>query len=517
MSIGDFATALLVASMCDTDTYKRVARKYAEHTFTTASPMYTTALLFSESLEAPASRRFGNWGVKPSELKETWKSHLAAIISNRVDGWDKIVLSLGDRLSEIGNIHEAHFCYMVCGYPISSPADPKTRIALLGCEHSDPSNRVLFTEEALAAFERTEAYEWAKRMGNRNAAIRSFQPYKLIYAMLLADLGQTEKSISFLDSIRLSSELRPSGPSEIRFVSLENLFDDTNALAIVCEEISRQLKSKFGPQVKYSRSFLKGENLEINISPNSSISRPSSSTENWSAESKVKTSKPKRMEGPSIVDQLSNHTNLHTPVPILQLNKEPLTALSDPDATFLSAKSNLMDITGYSMDGVVAHKAHERVAEANALAPVKEIPPETAVDSKLESPAPVSMMLTVNPPVVETRKTKKQVASGSVKSQPPEIMSTPQERRKPKASPATAPPVMMGEKAAKQHAAAPSSGGGGLGSSFKSWLIKKLNPDATECRLPEDNGGAYYDKERKRKSKTDFHSSLCSTAMSIPS
>jgi hypothetical protein len=46
---------------------------------------------------------------------------------------------------------------------------------------------------------------------------------------------------------------------------------------------------------------------------------------------------------------------------------------------------------------------------------------------------------------------------------------------------------------------APSSGGlGGL----KSWFIKKLNPDATECHLPESEEQPYYDKEKKRKSYT---------------
>jgi hypothetical protein len=34
---------------------------------------------------------------------------------------------------------------------------------------------------------------------------------------------------------------------------------------------------------------------------------------------------------------------------------------------------------------------------------------------------------------------------------------------------------------------------------MKSWLIKKLNPDAKECYLPENEEQPYYDENLKRK------------------
>jgi Sec23-binding domain of Sec16 len=474
MAIGDFATALLLASMCDTVTYKRVARKYAEHAYTTASPMYTTALLFSESLEAPSSRRPMNWGVKPGELKNTWKTHLAAIISNRVNGWDKIVLSLGDRLYEIGNVNEAHFCYMVCGYPITKPTDTKARIALLGCKHSHPSNLVLFTDEALAAYERTEAYEWAKRKGNRNASLRSFQPFKLIYAMLLADIGQIDKSKSFLKSIRLSTGVMPVHTSESNSFSVYDLFDDDCAFALVCDETRKQLTTKAEPKVKYSQSFLKGQKLKIQTGSDSTIGGMSQS----------KTPKPKRNEGPLQLDPLSAQDVLYTPAPTTQATNEPQTVLSDPDASYRSAKSNLLDVTGYSMG------------------PVDDAPPATVDIGKSE---PSSAALPPLAAVTETEESSRPETAANREAQNPQIVpqivATPQERRRPKSPPATAPPVMMGKKVEKPRTPAPASGGGGMGSSFKSWLIKKLNPNATQIHLPESNGEAYYDKDRKRKSK----------------
>ena len=191
ISCHEFATALLVASMCDAETYKRAAKEYAERAFAASSPMHTVAFLFSGCLQVPpaSTSKTDLWGVDPLELKLTWKQHLASIISNRTVGWDRIVLSLGDRLDEIGDCRSAHFCYMICGCPISNPISQDTRIALLGCNHNEKINLALMTDEALIAYERTEAYEWAKRRGNVNAAIQSFQPFKAVYAMLLADFG----------------------------------------------------------------------------------------------------------------------------------------------------------------------------------------------------------------------------------------------------------------------------------------------------------------------------------------
>ena len=263
ISVGDFATALLVASMCDPDTYKNVAQKYAESKFRIDSPMYTTALLFSGKLEAPSSRKSGNWGVKPDELRGNWKNHLAAIINNRTVGWDKIVLSLGDRLNEIGDIKEAHFCYMVCGYPITSPTDEETRAALLGCDHSDTRNRTLLTEESLVAYGRTEAYEWAKRQGNQDAYFATFRPFKLMYAMLLADDGQITQAQRYVQSIRLSTDIARSASSEIKKVSVSQMFDDDVAFELACNEIRQQLQSKDGPKLKYSELLLNGGSLDI--------------------------------------------------------------------------------------------------------------------------------------------------------------------------------------------------------------------------------------------------------------
>jgi hypothetical protein len=83
-----------------------------------------------------------------------------------------------------------------------------------------------------------------------------------------------------------------------------------------------------------------------------------------------------------------------------------------------------------------------------------------------------------------------------------------QQQQRPKSPPVTAPSVMMGKKTEEiPKTPAPASGrkaptkapNSGLFGGMKSYLIKKLNPDANECILPDNEEQAYFDKDLKRK------------------
>jgi hypothetical protein len=137
----------------------------------------TLTALFSGALEL--GKNHDNSRVTPREfwgrsdnndLISSWKHHLATIISNRTTGWEKVVTALEDELLINGNIAAAHFCYMVCGCQMSSPSS-NTRLTLVGCDCLVPLNVGLMTSEAIQSYERTEAFEWAKRRGNPTAAI----------------------------------------------------------------------------------------------------------------------------------------------------------------------------------------------------------------------------------------------------------------------------------------------------------------------------------------------------------
>jgi hypothetical protein len=60
----------------------------------------------------------------------------------------------------------------------------------------------LMTDKGIESFNRTEAYEWAKRRGNPDATITSLQGFKLAYAMILADFGFNEEAEVYVRSTR---------------------------------------------------------------------------------------------------------------------------------------------------------------------------------------------------------------------------------------------------------------------------------------------------------------------------
>jgi hypothetical protein len=191
-----YALALLIASMCDKITFQTsAARRFTEDVISPGTPLHTLTALFSGVLELGkphddsrlTPREF--WGnAERKNLISSWRHHFATIMGNRTTGWERLVKALGDRLLMNREISASHFCYMVSGCQISLPS-PKSRLTLVGCDCSLPGNTALMTVEAVQGYERTEAFEWAKRRGNPNAAIPAVQPFKLKYAMLLADFG----------------------------------------------------------------------------------------------------------------------------------------------------------------------------------------------------------------------------------------------------------------------------------------------------------------------------------------
>ena len=197
----NYALALVIASMCDPTTYRITARRFADETLPAGSPLHTATLLFSDNLEIPddeelldpygkRTRRKSFWydDATYGSLVENWREQLASIMCNPTAGWEKIVVSLGDRLLQLGQCHAAHVCYLVSFSSFGPPLKSTTRLALLGCDHRTPMNQMLMTPQSIQSFERTEAFEWARRRGNRKTHIPSL-PYKLRYAELLTNFG----------------------------------------------------------------------------------------------------------------------------------------------------------------------------------------------------------------------------------------------------------------------------------------------------------------------------------------
>lgn len=92
-------------------------------------------------------------------------------------------------------------------------------------------NRMLMTPQSIQSFERTEAFEWARRRGNRKTHIPSLQPFKLRYAELLADFGHEDLAREYLLSIRSCLGLNKKcdgkrGSTDIQFIDSLKMLDD---------------------------------------------------------------------------------------------------------------------------------------------------------------------------------------------------------------------------------------------------------------------------------------------------
>ena len=96
----------------------------------------------------------------------------------------------------------AHVCYLLCGCPIGTNWNLPTRLLLLGCDHNVPLNSELMTPESIESFLCTEAFEWARRRGNKRTCLQSLQTFKLRYAELLADFGYVNLAREYVVSIR---------------------------------------------------------------------------------------------------------------------------------------------------------------------------------------------------------------------------------------------------------------------------------------------------------------------------
>lgn len=244
----NYALALLIASK-DGATYQLVAKRFADEVLSAGSPLHTMALMLTNNLEIPPIESLLDpscdsfWcGESYDNLVSTWKYQLASILSNQAEGWAKIILALGDRLLQLGLYEAAHLCYLMSKCPIGVKPHFTTRVLLVGCDHEIPLHFMLMTPESIESFERTEAFEWARRRGNRRTCLPSFQPFKLRYAELLADFGHEDLAREYVLSIRKitgiglkkkspSSAVPSSGNAPVssydsKFIEELNVFED---------------------------------------------------------------------------------------------------------------------------------------------------------------------------------------------------------------------------------------------------------------------------------------------------
>ncbi|KNC85666.1 hypothetical protein SARC_02150 [Sphaeroforma arctica JP610] len=127
-----------------------------------------------------------------------WRENLCMLLSNRdsADGNNaKNILRLGDRLLDSGHIHGAHVCFMCAG---EEPAVlmPGARFTLIGKSFHDGD--LHFPD---CNIQLTEMYEYANALRNPRFTLPALQPFKLVHAARIADMGFVDQAVGPSEAI----------------------------------------------------------------------------------------------------------------------------------------------------------------------------------------------------------------------------------------------------------------------------------------------------------------------------
>lgn len=202
--------ALVLASQLGDQFYGDTVKQMAVKQLVAGSPLRTLCLLisgqpadvFSSDTTSSLIPGSANTFQQPVQIVvncmlDKWEENLAIITANRTEGDELVVIHLGDCLwKERGEVAAAHVCYLVAESDFE-PYSDSARLCLIGADHWK-SPRTYASPQAI---QRTEIYEYAKALGNSQFLLVPFQPYKIIYAYMLAEVGKVADSLKYCQAI----------------------------------------------------------------------------------------------------------------------------------------------------------------------------------------------------------------------------------------------------------------------------------------------------------------------------
>ncbi|KAK9068019.1 hypothetical protein SSX86_012130 [Deinandra increscens subsp. villosa] len=208
--------ALILAAQLGDQFYVDTVRTMALHQLVAGSPLRTLCLLIAGqpadvfSTDPPAgdaTTAAVNTFQQPTQAQlganamlDDWEENLAVITANRTKDDELVLIHLGDCLwKETSNIIAAHICYLVAEANFE-PYSDSARLCLIGADHWKHSRTYASPE----SIQRTEVYEYSKLLGNSQFTLLPFQPYKLVYAYMLAEVGKISDSLKYCQVISKS-------------------------------------------------------------------------------------------------------------------------------------------------------------------------------------------------------------------------------------------------------------------------------------------------------------------------
>ncbi|KAL3497493.1 hypothetical protein ACH5RR_040225 [Cinchona calisaya] len=203
--------ALVLAAQLGDQFYVETVKQMALRQLLPGSPLRTLCLLiagqpadvFSTDASANSSvpgaaniaqqrTQFGT-----NSMLDDWEENLAVITANRTKDDELVLIHLGDCLwKEKSDVVAAHICYLVAETNFEQYSDT-ARLCLVGADHW----KFPRTYASPEAIQRTEIYEYSKVLGNSQFVLLTFQPYKLAYAHMLAEVGRISDALKYCQAV----------------------------------------------------------------------------------------------------------------------------------------------------------------------------------------------------------------------------------------------------------------------------------------------------------------------------
>ncbi|TQD82441.1 hypothetical protein C1H46_032002 [Malus baccata] len=135
--------------------------------------------------------------IGANSMLDEWEENLAILTANRTKDDELVIIHLGDCLwKERGQNTPAHICYLVAEANFEAYSD-SARLCLIGADHLKYPRTYASPE----AIQRTELYEYSRVLGNSQFLLLPFQPYKLVYAHMLAEVGKVADALKYCQAI----------------------------------------------------------------------------------------------------------------------------------------------------------------------------------------------------------------------------------------------------------------------------------------------------------------------------
>ncbi|XP_011171826.1 uncharacterized protein LOC105204448 isoform X2 [Solenopsis invicta] len=201
MNEGLWGHALFLASKLDKRTHASVMTRFA-NSLPPHDPLQTLYQLHSGRVPAIVT-------CVADPRWDDWRPHLAMIISNTSANPEvnrRSITTLGDTLFARGDIHAAHFCYILAQIDFGAYGSNGVKLVLIGSNHNK-SYPEFFTMEAVML---TEIYEYARNLSDPCFTLVDLQTFKFDLTVKMVDCGLIEKALLYIEQIATNIANDPS-------------------------------------------------------------------------------------------------------------------------------------------------------------------------------------------------------------------------------------------------------------------------------------------------------------------